>query len=242
MAMKIPDRSKFWLWWTFQDTDPFTDKVQGKELSGSATGQTVSGHVNKWALEVDQSNSEEVTAADASWNSFGDEEITMGGWFYFNSIDNNKWLLMGKRDGTDPTEEYWIEKDDAERIGFQVGDTNLAFVGQDSVSAGNWYYIEGWHDPSGNQIGVELYNTSGNLIANDTDGHSGGFPSTDVATFAIGSQDLETGGRNWNADIYAEQIFVYKGLFTSGEREWMVNGGAGRNYEDLLGVRIIGVV
>lgn len=88
-------------------------------------------------------------------------------------------------------------------------------------SLGTWYFVEAWHNPATNQIGVAV-----NGVEN-TASWSGGTQDTANA-FAVGSKS--GGGANY-FDGLIDELGFWKGrVLDAGERADLYNSGNGRDY------------
>ena len=211
----------------------------------------IAGLSSKWGGDLEQGTPSKIYIADAPWNTFGDESITMGAWLKPETF-NAQWdsggfnyelsAIIAKAESLND-HEYLLGFDASRRPVFYMSD-GASHVWDDtatgalaSISNGNKALILGGYNASANEVFVKIYNDSGTLVTSDTTAASPGFgTSSDSVPLWIGGQQETAaagdGTHYWDGII--DEPFMYSGIFSTDEEEWMVNGGNGRQYSDLL--------
>lgn len=175
--------------------------------------------------------SQYLTRADESDLSFGDEDFTISGWIYFDTLTANR-ALVGKYYTTSPNREYLIYYDSSvAEIYFTVSNNGTATtsiasktdVGHEAIAVGRWYFVTAWHDSAANVIGLQI-NEKSSTKAHTTGCYNG------IADFNIGAYDNGASARH---DGKIQRVGLWRRVLTSTERGLLYNLGAGRDYDQL---------
>lgn len=239
MAMEKPALGNFIWWWPLQEANGTRyDKIAGYQMADNNTVLQAAGHVQTYSADFEKDNSEYLDIADAAWNTFGNESICMWAWFRAESFSDPQ-TLFGK----------WNESNDHHYGAFfvagarpRVGIARAAHAWDDTaqgaagvVLVDTWYLNYYYYDAAGNELGIKIYDTAGAVHTSGTTANITGFgPSIDNVTLQLGRNEPGGVGNSNFWDGRIEQFAGYKGLLTANELLWVVNGGAGQSYYDLV--------
>lgn len=171
------------------------------------------------------SESLSITNAAQSGLGFGDVDFYVCGFFKFATLTGtsvgliNKYLAAGNQhsytlyQSTDRKPRFYVSADGSTDV--------VATWGSADVSDGVWYFYEGWHNATANQIGVCL-----NRGTDVTTSHSGGV--------YVGTAPFEISGFDAGSyyDGLIQLIVITSGIPTTAERNAIYNSGAGVFYRN----------
>lgn len=218
-------------WWSLNEASGSrADSHGANTLTDINTVTQAAGKVGNAAQFVN-ANSEILQIADNPALSFGDEDFTIGGWFYLDNKTTTQFLL-GKLDWFNNDREYVIYFGIGEnRLIFSVSSNGTAFQAEHADVLGipalaTWYFIVAWHDASGNTINIQINNA-----AVDSAAYALGC-NDNISDFVIGGSFIDGVPEN-EMDGRADESFVYRRVLTADERSWLWNSGNGRAYSEL---------
>ena len=200
------------------------DSFGANTLTDNNTVTSATGNVFPLARQFTAANSEYLSIADNTSVSIGDIDASFEIWFFADSVGVTR-RLIGKWDNA-VEQEYTIG------INFTAGDNFPQFLvsstGLDSTSlvsatpivVSTWNQLILRHDSIADTISLQFNNG-----AIESTAHSGGL-FDGAQPFRIGS--LGTPGQYWDGRI--GPIRMAKRVWTTGEGDWLYNGGAGRAF------------
>jgi hypothetical protein len=163
--------------------------------------------------------------------STGDINFTFAAWVNPESLVTFP-IILGKGWGTsDVGAQYAMFYDtDAGKFAFGVAFNTTSSLLVRSFefgggSAGNWYFVVGWHDADNNQIGISV-----NAVTADLEAHSAGVHSGGTELFSIGASVPQA--LYWDGLI--DEVGFWKRVLTSEERTELYNSGNGRDYAYII--------
>jgi len=240
--MVKPESEYFVAWWELQE-------ASGDRLDASGNGNTLdeigngvsrgSGHVGIYAADWDD-NQGWLEAADAAWNTFGNESKTYFGWVNFRwmpVLQTFKATIIGKHNEPNDHEyALWLQQN---RI--YVAIARGGHVWEDTTYAGygimpedTWFFFIYYYDADTNLLGQKWYDTSGDLYTQSSKANSTGFgTSADSLSFRLGRNEPGGSGNSNPYNGLMEQVGLYDGIFTADELLWMVNEGNGQTWKDI---------
>ena len=183
------------------------------------------------AADFEKDNSEYLSHVDTASLRGGAQDFAIA--FWFKPESSPAWDAYISK-SHDSAREYLI------RIGgtpgkpqFEVGNGASSLLGEvrytgTAMSNGEWYFIVAWHDVGASTVYLQLNNGT---IYSDT--YSGSL-ATSTKPFLIGSWD--TGGNSYADGLFDEVVFWQGGFPTAEDRTFLYNDGAGRIYEEAMGL------
>lgn len=198
-----------------------TDSAGSNTLTDNATVGAASGKLSG-ARDFEAGNSEYFNRADNAALSFGDEALTIALWAQLESTGGVRMLLNKGATGAAEYGIYYGTGVNRFRWFVRGGTTttDLAANTFGAVSTGVWYPIIVWHDPTANEIGIDVNGSA------DTTAHSAGIND--------GSGDFRLGAETGPASFWdglLDEVVIWRGVvLTSGERSEYRNGGTGIAY------------
>lgn len=220
-------RAKFTSWWDLDEASGTRVDAHGSnDLTDNNTVVSATGKKGN-AADFTRANSEYLSVADNSTLDAGDIDLTLGCWVKLDSKPASMGI-MGKWDGD--TEYILYYNTSSDRFQFIVNDgSGNTLVNADTLgspSTGTWYFIMAWHDEANNTINIQVNNGSV-----DSEAHSTGI-KVGTGIFTLGRFTASN-----YFDGQMDSPFLAKDLFTTDERTWLYNSGAGRSYSETLGNR-----
>lgn len=203
------------------------DEVNGQDLTDNNTvtaGTVGIARVGTNFAQFTHTNSEYLNVASTDALSFGDEDMTISCWMWFDNLSDYR-PLISKWDAPGSAREYlldydfgssrfrWLVSNDGSSVSIALAD-NLGVP-----STGQWYLVIAWHDSVNNEIGIQI-----NDGTPDTTSHSTGILE--------GTEDFEL-GRNRYGDLTRyfsgkmDSVTVFNKVLTSAERSALWNGEKG---------------
>lgn len=252
MTMKMPPISDFIMWAGLEEASGnYKDFVDPSRAFTRESVAQVAGLSSEYGGDFEQGTPSKCYIADAAWNTFGDESITIGAWIkpetFLAEWDSGGWnyelsAIISKAISLND-HEYFLGFDASKRPVFHMSDgvshgwDDSAIGALNSITNGNKALILGGYDADANEVFVKVYNAAGALVTSDTTAASPGFgTSADSVPLWIGGQQETAaagdGTHHWDGVI--DEPFIYRGIFSADEESWIVNGGDGRQYSDLI--------
>lgn len=183
------------------------------------------------ARDFERDNSQYFVIADNADLSFGNEDFTVWGWMQLESKPASVDLSAIQKT-TGGTGEYFLQyrnNDGTDRFAFAVfgsaafGDFGLVTADNlGSPSTGTCYFVVGWHDSVNDVIGIQVNNGTANTVAHT----AGVFDGT--GDFTISGFEFSN---FW--DGLLDEMGVARKVLTTGEKDFLWNGGSGRSYSDI---------
>lgn len=240
MAGTRPNADNFICYFPLQEASGSRyDEVASYEATDNNTVGQGAGHVGNYAADFVRANNEYLSIADAAWNTFGNESLTMGLWFNPDEISGSdrQSLLCKYNEPNDHEYGMYLESGGRGKSGIARGGHSWETILQSAsgqLSTGNWYWFHWWYNADTNVLGHEVYNTSGTELLSATGGNSTGMgTSVDVLSLRIGANEPGGSGGSHYWDGKIEQAFLYAGTFSADHLTWMLNGGAGRKWSSI---------
>jgi len=164
--------------------------------------------------DFERSSSQYLSVADNADLSTGDIHHFCFCWVKPEAFVAGSQIIAGKR------REWSLYTDDASgRCRYEVYDAagaSLGIVGSVNLTAGAWHFLVGWHDPTANQVNLQVNN--GTVESAPTTG-----PPTDTTQdFAIGAVNALN---HWDGMI--DELGFGKATLTEAMRALLWNGGNG---------------
>ena len=217
-------RDKITSWWDLDEVAGGRADASGSNnLTDNNTVTFTTGKKGN-AADFTRANSEYLSVADNSTLDAGDIDLTLGCWVKLDSKPASMGI-MGKWDGD--TEYILYYNTSSDRLQFIVNDgSGNTLVNADTLgspSTGTWYFIMAWHDEANDTINIQVNN--GGV---DSEAHSTGI-KVGTGTFTLGRFSASN-----YFDGQIDSPFLAKDLFTSDEKTWLYNDGAGRSYHETV--------
>jgi hypothetical protein len=145
----------------------------------------------------------------------------------YNTTDSDRVCQIRWDQGTDRF-EFQVSSD-----GGTVNDANVSAATFGAPSTATWYYINCYHNPDTNLIGIQVNNGGW-----DTAALVGGIhdPINAATKLTLGRR-TEAAGFYWDGEI--DETGIWGGLLSPTEWTHLYNGGNGRAYADLDGSAFI---
>lgn len=214
-------------WWMLNEESGTRYDVHGSnDLADNATVLYGTGNVNN-AADFERDNSEFLSIADNASLSMGDIDFTLVAWIKLETLPSSVasgYCIMSKDDAANNREyRLGVGSDDKPAIFVADNDVDAAITAWGStISTGTWYFVVGYHDASGNEIGISVDN--GTFV---TAAYSGGVADS-TAVFEIGA--LREGATTQYFDGLIDEVGVWKRKLTSTEITALYNSGSGITY------------
>jgi len=163
---------------------------------------------------------------DNSGVSAGDNDFTLSGWVYFNTVPGSPDGIISKWDNVAGRKEYIIYKDGNNHLGLLASSdgttltTNLTDTAV--VTTSTWYFLVAWYDSVANKAYFQINN--GTPMEGS---HAGGI-FDGPTDFKIGS--WATGNY---LDGRVDNVGLWKRTLTSTERSRIYNSGIALSYQEL---------
>jgi hypothetical protein len=190
----------------------------------------------KVAAQFTRANSERFSVADNVTHSTGNIDFMVGVWVYMDSIANDMGLFT-KWTATGNQREWalWYDQS-AGRFTFSVSSNGTAETDRPAnnfgaPTAGQWYFVVGWHDATNDVLGIAVAGGGKGLTSDTVSYSSGVFDST--AAVQYGAKDSAD-----HLDGRLDGGFMIKAAPSSFERAWMYNEGRGRRWGDVLATQL----
>jgi hypothetical protein len=169
--------------------------------------------------------------ADSEEVSFGDDPLSLSLWVNFEVVSGFS-FVAGQWNWGGGTGNAYVLWRNGTSLNFTVSHdgAGLSATVSQSVSAGVWYFVDVWHDPAANQIGMSL-----NAGAATTASHSTGIHDSS-RPFALGGS---VGAASAYLDGLLDQVGLWGRVKTDDERTDLYNGGNGRSYSYLSGGLVV---
>lgn len=186
-------------------------------LTDTNTTASAGGKISNAASFV-LANSEKLGIASNASLQMGDIDFTIACWVNLTTKATLQGIIA-KDDNVGAGREYHLEYDNAsDRFRFFVRANQVTDSMLGSPSTGTWYFIVCWHDSTLNTVNIQINNGTRTAGAFVHDGVTG------AAAFEMGV---------FNAlflDGLIDEAAAWKRLLTTGEKDALYNGGAGRTY------------
>lgn len=199
-----------------------TDSAGANNLADNGTVTSVAGKVGT-ARQYTAASSEFHSIADNAALSMGDIEFTLAGWILLDSLGAQRWVFCKGDSGlVAATCEYALRVQAANTLRFHASNgiaiqTVTAAV-HGALASATWYFVECWHDPVGDILGIRVNNGTANTLSYSAGVQDAGFD------FKMGTA---TGAAEfWNGAL--DEWMVCKSVLTQAQRDYLWNAGAGR--------------
>jgi len=209
--------------------------VAGGRAQGSASGgdilfKTAPTNTASAAVAANfvAANTEYLSIGDNADLSFGDEDFSIAGWVYFNSLTGGGSFgtIVGKYNTGANEREYSVYlPSGTNKLRFVV--TNNGSVANGildstvSVTTGTWYFVYAEHDSVNNELVLKVNDNTADTLSYSLGGRDG------ASTFALGNM---VGLSSAQLDGRLDEIAIYNRVLTPTELTYLYNGGAGRVY------------
>jgi hypothetical protein len=214
--------------WELEEASGQRNDTHGtNHLTDNNTVTQAAGKVGN-AAQFTAANNESLSIADNAALSVGDIAFTVWGWCYLDSLGVQRVMLCKGSGNSAATSEYRVAVNASNAVTFSVSDgatlTTKTVSVFGALAASTWYFIECYHDPAADVIGIRINNNTAETAAHSV-GVQDGAGNVRLGTRPAGDSDF------WNGRL--DQWGIAKRLLTSGERAAHYNGGAGRAYDDV---------
>ena len=213
-------------WWALDETSGDRADHHGtNNLSDYNTVGYGTGVKNNDAYFV-ATNYEYLTISDQA-SLDGGAAITVGGWFYINTMPaagQNMRIVDKWGNGTNQREYSIYVSGTGAQLDLALspdgGSANAIYVvtASSSITSGVWYFFTAWFSTDDSKGHIQL---NGGTISNT---------STTIAGIFDGSGAFRLSNDNGYIDGYLDEMFIYKRVLTADERTWLYNAGSGRTY------------
>jgi hypothetical protein len=207
--------------------------TNGLDLTDTGTVTNNTGNIYPTARQYDRDNHEYFTRDDEDLLSFGDTDWTLAAWVYLDNKDNGQFFVSKDGNASNkrevqlcyvktPTDRFkaWVFTGSADA-------GNVAANNLGSPSAGTWYFIVLWHDPTANTLNIQVNNGAIDSAATTAAMGDG------TAAFRIGSivawSVYDMDGRIGPVGFW-KSAAGGGGILTPAQRAWLYNNGAGRRF------------
>lgn len=219
----------------------FIESYQPRLFSTGTTTQTVVtitavdlfGHLalaklNDKSAQFTAANSESLYCLDNTRLSFGDEALTIAGWFMLDSKTDSRQLVSKGNDSAGSREYHLQYAVASDRFVFKVSNDGTATTTATantlgSPSTGQWYFIVAYHNPTTNLIGISVNNG-----AFDTAAHTTGIIDG-AASFNLG---VGYSGSTYH-DGRMGSVGIWREVKSAADITTLYNGGRRLLYNDL---------
>jgi len=210
-------------WWTLNETSGTReDSVGNNDLTDNNTVLYGAGKKGN-AADFELATSEYLSIADNADLSTGDIDYSMCCWFKPESVGISQ-FLMSKWVGAYNTLEYVLYVNTSNQAAFSITDgvdtAATATETTNTLSAGTWYLLVGWHDATANTVNIQVNNNTP-VSAADVAGFNSG------SAFCLGAQ---SDGLASYADGLMDEAGFWKKVLSAAERTRLYNGGEGLTY------------
>jgi hypothetical protein len=214
-------------YWPLHEASGTRPEVSGNGLD-LTDNNTVTGNPGRVenASQFTIANSEYLSRASEARLQGGDIDMTFCAWAYLDSVAATQ-CIVGKDNDVAGQREYqlvYVTASGFRFIVFTAVDVAKAVVATTPgvANAGQWYFVQGWHDAAADLVWVQVDNNAAFSAA------SGTLQAASTAEFDIGRIVYSTtheyfGGR-------ACEVGFWRRVLTLQERMWLYNGGLGRTY------------
>jgi hypothetical protein len=200
-------------WWPMNEASGTREDVHGSsDLTDNNTVLSTTGVQGNAALFV-AANTEYLSITDNADLSAGDIAFSIFGWV--------------RRDSATATQVFWSKF--GSEYQFYYGSPNVVWrtggttLSSGAPASGAFNFVVMWHDPSTDLIYLQINN--GTVVST---AFSSGIPDS-TEPFRVGRN---SGG--FYCDCAVDELAIAKRVYTSDERTWLYNSGAGRSYSDLI--------
>lgn len=225
MAQQNPGRYGLVSWWRLNEASGDAVDSHGTNNLTISAGDTIppSGH----GRDFEVGDADYFTIASNATLNFGDADFSIGSWVKPESVTATYQNIIGKFNQTANKRQYsLLEAPNTYKFRFYVSGNGTAenyVEWATAPSAGNLYFVLGWHDSVNNLIGISVNGGNSVTAAHTTGTYSGNAP------FNIGSNSVPA---NYYDGIIG-QAFLYSKVLSADNIEWLYNGGVPRDYSEL---------
>jgi hypothetical protein len=199
------------------------DSKSTNHLSDKNTVTSTTGKVGVSAL-FNLANSERLWCADNAALSTGDIQFYICAWVYATLDDGGTQCVLAKA-GASGDRSWTLHVNwSTNKFDFTVySAANAATtISTGTISTNTWYFVECWHDSSGNTINIALNRTE------TSSAYSAGVKD-DTGNFTIGARST---GVYFTGRV--DEVGFWKNYIPdSTRRNWLYNSGSGRAYTDI---------
>lgn len=216
------------------------DEASGNALDSHganelADNNTVGAAVGKivGSRDFENGSAERFTLADNADLSFADDAFHFAGWVQLESVGANRAIIEKGTGSHGEYELYYVQASTQFRLdvysstGFGGGHTVLA-SSFGTPSLATWYFLECWHDPVANEIGIRVNRGTANTTSHSTgilDG-AGGF-KLGSDSFANHFDGLMEGWSLWSVKKSdADMDAIYNAGAGLAFADWDAGGGS----------------
>ena len=212
-------------WWDMEEASGNrTGEHAAKVLSDNATVTSTGGIVGD-AANFERGNSEYLDRADEADLSFGNVGFSVGCWCKLESKGNLQALVTKWKNSTNDR-EYMLAVHSNNTIWWIIssdGTATNSIYSTGTLSTGTWYHIVAYHDAANDLMGIVLDSTT-----HWSTGYANGC-NDNVASFIVGAKDE---GADYHFDGLIDEASIWNDVLSTGEVDWLYNGGSGRTYTD----------
>lgn len=207
------------------------DAIDAHGANDLADNNTV-GAAGGWR-DFERDNDEFFVIADNTDLSFGDEALTIAAEVELESKPAGDMDVVGKGNGSNG--EYFLQYSNAAAADrFVMNVFGTTGFGSQGVATANTFgspptgtpcFLVGWHDPTNNQLGIQVNDGTA-----DTVSHSAGILDSGGEFYLSDSSGVF--GNMWDGRI--RRVRIWRRVLTAEEKTWLYNAGSGRSYSDIV--------
>lgn len=168
-----------------------------------------------------------------SYLAIGNRPFTLEGWVY--TVDRSVYQIIASKYNSQSGSREWlfdIFGGAGARVRFGVYHDAVTFNTVEAANFGTipnstWIHVICWYDPTAGTINIEANGTAETPVA-----HTGGIYAG-TAQMRIGSSTNSSGNPGQSLNGQADELRIWKRIFSSSQRAWLRNGGNGRTLEEL---------
>lgn len=223
-------------WWELnEESGERADSHGSNNLEDINTVLYTTGKVGNCA-DFELSNSENLRDAnrwDTAGYPVGHNALSIGVWVRIEAKPGTSMTILSgfnTEDNDRVAQILWQQTTDRFRFAVSHDGTNTTTIDADTLGApaiNTWYYINAYHDPDTDLIGIQVNNGGW-----DTAAHVGGIHDP---TFA--ATRMRLGARCRLVDLYwdgeIDEAFIAAGILIAADWTTLYNSGSGRAYSDL---------
>jgi len=213
-------------WKLDEESGTRVDSAGSNNLTDNNTVLYGTGIISN-AADFERDTSEYLSIADNASLSMGDIDFTIVAWIKIETLPStipDAYLVLSKDDAAN-NREYRLTIGSDDKPQFMALDddvSNGSATWGSALSAATWYFIVGYHDASGNEVGISV--DDGTMV---TESYAGGVADS-TADFEIGC--LREGAFTFYFDGLIDEVGVWKRKLTAAEISILYNQGDGLTY------------
>jgi len=222
--------STFLYWYDFESGSLTTDATgNGNTLTNNNTVTSISGKVGN-AAQFDDASAQYFSINDNANFSLGGTDAYWCYWVKLFSKDLLGKTFIAKDEGSSAREYFQKYFEGSDRFVFDTwtgasgaGNVRLTLNNFGSPLINNWYFLQFWLD------GTNMYGCVNNSTVDQVSAPGAGWDGTTEVLFGSLIRIDQ-----WYMDGQMDSFGFSKTIPSSGDRMWLYNAGAGRNWTDVV--------